>query len=368
MLNANNPVGVGIVGLSAKGGWAATAHVPALRAMPERFSILGLAASTHESAVAAAKAHGVPFATEDPAALANRPEVGLLVVTVKVPHHRELVAHALDAGKAVYCEWPLGQDLQEAQGMAAAADARGVPAFAGLQGRSAPAVRYLRDLINDGFVGGVLSTSVIGSGGFPWGGTATTRTAYVLDGTTGATMLTIPFGHMIDAFTWTLGGFDRLKATLATRHRTVHLLDADRAVTATAPDQVVVSGVLASGAVASLQYRGGDSPATNFLWEINGTEGTLLAEANSGHLQYGHIRLSGCRGNQPLALLSPPARYRQATTDPSGYADAVAHAYHGVHDELTTGSSSVPTFSDAVETHRLLDRIEGAADWFQERK
>lgn len=367
MQNGRRPLGIGIIGLSAEGGWAALAHVPALRAMPDLFAITGLCASTAPRGEAAARAHGVPFSTDDPGALARRPDVDLLAVTVKVPHHRELVAEALAAGKSVYCEWPLGKDREEAGAMAAAASDAGASAFVGLQARSAPALRYLRDLIGQGQIGEVLSTSVVGAGGFPWGGVATTGTAYALDQTTGATMLSIPFGHMIDSFTQTLGGFERLNATLATRYRRVRLLDAEEGALASGPDQIAVSGMLENGAVASLHYRGGDSPAGGFRWEITGTEGTLLLEGATGHLQYCHVRLRGCRGEAPLEELSVPADYHRVSIDPTGYAHAVAHAYRAVHDDLTTGTSSAPTFADAVETHCLLDRIERAAEWNRER-
>lgn len=363
MVNTTKPIGVGIIGLSAKGGWAATAHVEALRAMPDRFAIKALSASTPDSAKAAGGAYGIDFTTDDSASLVAHPEVDLVIVTVKVPHHRELVAHAIEGGKPVYCEWPLGCDLEESSAIAAIAEARGVRSFVGLQGRSAPAVRYLRDLIAQGYVGDVISSTVIGSGGFPWGGVAMANMAYVLDDTTGATMLSIPFGHMLDAFTWALGGFSRLHASLATRHVSVGLIDSEDVVSATAPDQIVVGGILEGGGVVSFHYRGGDAPEQNFRWEICGTKGMLIVEGDSGHLQYGHVRLRGRQGADPLASLPVPAEYRRMPTDPSGYADAVAHAYRAVHDDLTTGLSTVPSFTDAVETHRLLDRIERAADW-----
>lgn len=357
------PLGVGIIGLSAKGGWAATAHLEALRAMPDRFLIKGLSASTPESAKAAGEAYGIDFATAEPAELVARADVELLVVTVKVPQHEELVAHALGRGKAVYCEWPLGKGVEQADAMAAGAHSRGVSAFAGLQGRSAPALRYLRDLTGQGYVGEVVSSNVLGSGGFPWGGASMTNMAYVLDDTTGATMLSIPFGHMIDLFTWVLGDFSRLHASLATGYRSVDLIDGDGVVEATAPDQVVVGGTLDSGAVVALQYRGGDAPVRGFRWEINGREGDLIVEGDTGHLQYGHVRIQGRRGGEPLGPLPVPAAYRLVGTDPSSYSDAVAHAYRAVHEDLATGSSTAPTFADAVQTHRLLDRIECAADW-----
>ena len=53
--------------------------------------------------------------------LAHRDEVDLVVVTVKVPHHRELVTTALQAGRMVLCEWPLGNELAEAEELAALA-------------------------------------------------------------------------------------------------------------------------------------------------------------------------------------------------------------------------------------------------------
>ncbi|WP_394439031.1 Gfo/Idh/MocA family protein [Sphingobium naphthae] len=359
----STPLGVGIVGLSAKGGWAAISHLAALRAMPDRFVIKGLSASTADSAKAAGEAYGIGFASADPAELVARPDVDLMVVTVKVPHHAELVAHALGRGKAVYCEWPLGKDLEQAGAMAAGAQTRGVPAFAGLQGRSAPALRYLRDLIGQGYVGEVISSNVIGSGGFPWGGASMANMAYVLDDTTGATMLSIPFGHMIDLFTWVLGDFSRLHASLATGYRSVDLIDGEGAVEATAPDQVVVGGTLDGGAVVALQYRGGDAPAGAFRWEINGRKGDLIVEGDTGHLQYGHVRIQGRRGGEALGPLSVPTAYRLVGTDPTGYSDAVAHAYRAVHEDLVAGFSTAPTFADAFQTHRLLDRIERAADW-----
>jgi Oxidoreductase family, NAD-binding Rossmann fold len=58
--------------------------------------------------------------------LVIQPDIDVVAVTVKVPHHRELVTAALAAGKAVYCEWPLGRHLDEARAMAALAAEKGV--------------------------------------------------------------------------------------------------------------------------------------------------------------------------------------------------------------------------------------------------
>lgn len=360
------PVRVGIIGLSANGGWAATAHIPALRALPDRFILAGLAASTSKSAAAAANAYGIAFATDDPAELVSRPDVDLIVIAVKVPLHKYQVDMAVASGKAVYCEWPLGRSNAEVKEMSALASKAGVPAFVGLQARSVPVFRYLRDLIAQGFIGEVCSSSIIGAGGAPWGGFASSGMAYATDETTGATMLSIPVGHAIDAVTWTLGEIEQLTAVLATRHRRVKLVDSDHEFLATGPDQVALCGALPNGALASLHYHGGDSAAAGFIWHIQGTNGELILEGESGHLQFGQVTLRGRQGSAAIQCLDVPANYRFVNSDPRHVSDGIAHAYHAIFEDIRLGTHLAPTFADALKNHERLRMIEQAAGWERE--
>src|SRR6267142_5363809 len=161
---------VGIIGANPDRGWAAQAHIPALKSMPDDFEITALSTTRRASADAAGKLFGVPAAFDNHQELVNSAAVDVVAVTVKVPYHLELATAALEAGKAVYCEWPLGKDLKEAETLAALAKKKGVLAVAGLQARSAPSVAYVHDLIQQGYVGDVLSTTLIGSG-MVWGPT-----------------------------------------------------------------------------------------------------------------------------------------------------------------------------------------------------
>src|SRR5690606_1007325 len=142
---------IGIIGLQAGRSWASAAHIPALRALADDFEIVGVANSSHESATKAAKDNGLPRAFASVEELVNSPDVVVVAVTVKVPHHFALVTAALEAGKHVYCEWPLGNGLEEARALAEMARAKGVLAVVGTQARLAPEILYLRDLVAEGY-------------------------------------------------------------------------------------------------------------------------------------------------------------------------------------------------------------------------
>src|SRR2546429_6300677 len=197
-------LGVGIIGVSPARGWAATAHIPALRALPN-YEIRALGARSAESARAAGEAFGVSAAFSDHEQLVTQPDIDVVAVTVKVPHHRELVCAALAAGKAVYCEWPLGRDLDEARAMAALGAEQGVRTIVGLQARQAPAIEFVRELLRDGYVGEVLSTTMIGVS-IP-GDVVIQPNVYMLDRNNGAYLLTVAVGHSLDTLNHVLGEF-----------------------------------------------------------------------------------------------------------------------------------------------------------------
>jgi predicted dehydrogenase len=359
-LPSSRPLGVGVVGLTPGRSWAARAHVPALEALPG-FSLVGVASSTAESAAAAAEALGIPCSYASARELTHDPDIDLVVVTVKVPHHRELVDTALAAGKAVYCEWPLGNGLADAEVMAESARSLGIRTAVGLQARSSPAIRYVRDLVRDGYVGEVLSSTLVGSAG-SMGESDPQHLVYLNDRANGANVLTIPFGHAIDAVCWVLGEFREVSATLATRRSTYVVTESGETRTRDIADQVLVTGTLVDGVVVAAHYRGGSSRATNFRWEINGTEGDLVLTAPSGHAQVAALTVRGARGESgELVVLPVPDEYRTVPADLPERAVNVAEAYARFLLG-PSGPDPVPDFDVAVRRHRLLDAIERAAE------
>lgn len=354
---AADDIGLGFVGLSGAGSWAGRAHVPALKLVPG-YEIRALATSRAESAAEAAQAYGVPLFFHDPAPLMKRPEVDLVVVAVRVPYHLELVKAALDAGKMVYCEWPLGNGREEAEQMAALAEDKAVSAFVGLQGHASPAIRHIRDLVASGRVGDVISTTFTASAG-AWGATVEPRLVYGLDRRNGVSMLTVQFGHAIDGFCWCLGEFRELSATLATRYPVVKRTDTGEEVAKTIDDQIALTGTLQNGAVAAVHYRSGTSQAANFFWEINGSKGDLVITADSGRLQYGDLRIRGSAGAGGLEDLPIPESYRLVSgCSPSDMFYTLAHAYALMRSDIKLGTDHVPSFADALVRHRMIEAIE----------
>src|SRR6266851_5371873 len=286
-------LGVGIIGVSPVRGWAATAHVPALRVLPN-YEIRALTAHSAESARAAGEVFGVSAVFSDHEQLVTQPDIDVVVVTVKVPHHRALVTAALAAGKAVYCEWPLGRDLDDARAMAGLAAGQGVRTAVGLQARQAPAVEFVRQLLSEAYVGEVLSTTMVGLS-VP-GDVVGQPNAYMLDKASGANLLTIAVGHSVDLLSCVLGEFADLSAVSDLRRPLITVEETGEQIVKTAADQIAVIGTLASGATASIHVREAVAGGTGFLWEINGTDGTLRITADAAYPEIFPLTVAGAHG------------------------------------------------------------------------
>jgi predicted dehydrogenase len=354
-------ISVGIIGANPDRGWAALAHIPALRSIPD-FELTALSTSRAQTAAQAAQTFGVRHAFDNHHELVNCPDVDLVVVAVKVPHHFELVSAALEAGKAVYCEWPLGNGLAETGALAEMARKKGLHAVVGLQARSAPAVNYVRDLIQQGYIGEVLSTTLIGSG-MNWGPVMEQANAYTGDIRNGATMLTIPLGHTVDALCYALGEVSEVTATATVRNKHFTVAETGEILPMTSHDQLCVTGLLSNGAALSVHYRGGVSRGTNLLWEINGSEGDLQIVSLGGHAQMFELSVLGARADEAsLRPMPVPGQYRWAPPQPApGFAFNVAQAYVRLAQDLRDGTRLCPTFDDAVVRHKLLHAIETSA-------
>jgi len=355
-------LGVGIIGVSAVRGWAAVAHIPALRALPN-YEIRALSTHSEGSARAAREVFEVSEVFSDHEQLVAESDIDVVTVTVRVPHHRELVLAALAAGKAVYCEWPLGRDLADARAMAALAAEQGVRTVVGLQARQAPAIEFVQALLGEGYVGELLSTTMVGLSVL--GDILVQPNAYMLDNKNGANVLTIAVGHSVDILNYVLGEFADLSALSDLRRPLITIEETGEQVVKSAPDQIAVIGTLTSGATASIHIREAVAGGTGFLWEINGTDGTLRITADAAQPQIFPLTVWGGRGgNEPAELAVPSAmtlRWPSLGSLEGTPAYNVGRAYAAFAADIGNGTHTVPDFADAVTRHEVIAAIERSA-------
>ncbi len=348
------PIRVGIIGVHPDRGWASTAHVPALRELPQ-YRLSTLSHSRIETARASAEKFGFDHAVSSTEELVHHPDVDLVVVTVRVPEHLQLVTAALEAGKSMFSEWPLGINLRDAQTMNALAGQKGISAMIGLQTRANPTLRHMRKLIKQGFLGEVLSASVIGSG-ITWGEEMEEAFRYTLDWSKGASMLHVPFAHTIDALLFALDeDFLSVSGTLVSRRPTIRMIESKEVVPLDVADQIAFTGKLTSGGVVTSHFRGGLSRATNFHVEINGSRGDLLLTSPVGYVGLGGFKLMGAQADETLHPIFVPDDFRPEDNVLTGN---VRRLYELFASDMTSGTRHGPTFQDAVKLHRLIDAIE----------
>lgn len=362
---ANTKVRVGIVGANVRYGWGGSAHLPALKALPE-FAITAVCTSRRETADETAKHFGIPLAFADPAEMVNHRDVDLVSICVRVPFHHQIGMAALHAGKHLFCEWPLAATTEQAAQMHQLATRNGLHHMVGLQARGAPAINRARDLIAAGYLGRVLSATMIAPTPY-WGTEFTRSNAYLADRTTGATLMTIPGGHSIDALCFCLGEFKEVASVVATRRTQIKIVETGEMIPMTSPDQVLVSGVLESGAVAAVHVKGGVTNGSGFLFEIHGSAGDLVVaprEPRAGtSVQISELILRGSQGGKPLTDLQIPDSYRWVPPAvPAGPAFNMAQLFKRMADGINDGNPAAPGFDRAITLHRLLDTIQRASD------
>ena len=130
---------------------------------------------------------------------------------------------------------------------------------------------------------------------------------------------------------------------------------------------MLVSGILQSGAVASVHLKGGTANGTGFLFEIHGTEGVLAIvpadPSQATYIQVSEFTVRGAQAGKPLADLSIPERYRWIPPAvPAGLPFNVAQLYRRMAEGIREGKSVSPDFDVAVNRHQLLDAIQKASD------
>jgi len=123
------------------------------------------------------------------------------------------------------------------------------------------------------------------------------------------------------------------------------------------PDNVMVHGVVAGGAVVSAHIATVPTATPGFRMEIYGSDGALHV-FTPGAVQRDANRLLGSKGRAPLAPMEVPASYVEAPADtPAGPPHNVAALYRRLGQAVRNGSAVEPDFELATKRHRLMDAV-----------
>lgn len=297
------PIRLALIGLSssAKTAWASTAHLPYLLSPRglAKYQIIALLNSSIEAAESAIKFYDLPPTTRaygNPSDLAADPDVDLVVCNTRVDVHEEAIAASVEAGKAVYCEWPLASNSEAAQRLVDSAKKQGTlnKTVIGLQGRVFPLVKKLEELIESGRIGKVLSSEVGVFGGLNDRVVQPKGLEYFATRKVGGNVYTIGFTHGFDTIQSVLGELQNgAFGHFQLQHPLVKLRDADGNIIGTVksdvPDLVLVAGTLPGSATvqkgATLHHRfrrGQAFPGEPALsWSINGEKGEIRVVSQS---------------------------------------------------------------------------------------
>jgi predicted dehydrogenase len=305
--------------------------------------------SRAESAAAASDLYGVP-GFHDVTELASQDDIDLISVVVRVPRHRDLVMAALDGGKHVFSEWPLGANLYEARELAVRAKEVGVVTAVGLQGRHDPHLSLIRELHASGRFGRVVAVSVTMFGGGVLDHSS--QDAWMGDKANGANFLTIVGGHVVDTIGYCVAPFARMSARVATQFPEWRLSDTGQTISVDAPDSVALEGELEDGATVSLLAANVPHNASGWRMQIYGAEGTIIA-STPGLPQITPIELVGARGSDPLEELSLPAELTDEM--PPAPPGNIGRAYQDLATPISQERAFTPDFAHAESLHRLLE-------------
>ncbi|KAM0344149.1 hypothetical protein ACHAPU_007871 [Fusarium lateritium] len=372
------PIRTAIVGLSssAKTSWASNAHLPYLLSPRGRskYQIVALQNSSVEAAQKAIAHYDLPAETKaygSPDDLAKDTEVELVVVATRVDVHHSSALPSVKAGKTVYSEWPLAQDAQHARELATAAKEDGAKTLVGLQGRFAPPIVKIRDLVREGRIGKVLSSELHAAGGTNDRDILPSSLQYFTERAIGGNIFTIGLGHIFDQFQYILGDITNFKGRLHNQRPNVRVRDSSTneitsTTTSNVPDIIFATGTLKESQTAKkdasvlIRFRRGQPfPGDPHLTiTINGEKGEIRLRVLGG------TALHATSYSKPVVIevhdfeTDAVEEVEWKWQDWQEELPIVARSVAKVYDSLADGAEEgLVSFDDALIRHEQLEGL-----------
>lgn len=356
-----NHIRVAIIGM---GTWGARAHLPAFAARAD-VEVVAIVDARAEALPAVAEHYGIPHTFSEAESLFRRVN-GLDAVVLATPTdtHHDLVLQALAAGMHVLCEKPLAYDVPQAEAVMAAMRARGRIGKVGFLFRFSPVVERMKQLIDEGYIGGVqlfegvtLNAQFIDS---------TRPLHWKMQRTHANGGVSVEYGsHTIDLALWLGGPIDRIVGHGAT-------LIAERPTEGGAPGTVDVDD--ASSWIAT--YRSGGEALFRTGWaslpiggggvRVYGSRGSLAWQLDPTTRRSEQLIAATIDDPEPRALLDFTPPYDPAI-DAGSFPLGLLARYNARLVErfvadIRTNSNTGPSFADGLAAQRVLAALRTSLD------
>jgi predicted dehydrogenase len=353
-MSNQKPIRVGLVGV---GNWATYGHIPALQLLPA-YEIAAVCSRSIDKATETATRFGIEHAFSRVEDLVALPDVDLIVVLPPTPQHVSIVKAAIDAGKDVYCEWPLTTSTADSEELLRLAEAAGVRHCVGLQRTLGVSSQQLSELIEQRYIGDVRSVRMhVSMASF--GPTRSASLDWTIPAENFSHVLSIYGGHFMDMLFHSFGMPETLSAVVESQFPALTLASTGQQYPNETPDQVMIMGRLTGGALFQIHIEGGKQNVAGLHIEVAGTEGDLKVLNEKAFVTKHHDVIEVAVGDKGAwTCLLPPA---SALPMPCSGLDVsvqdLAQLYAAFASDRTTGTTTVRTFADAVRLHRLIDAI-----------
>jgi predicted dehydrogenase len=140
------------IGVAGTSWWADSMYLPALADHPLA-DVRAVAGTRSEHTREFAETWGIPTAYDTAEAMIDAEPLDAVIVATPNRFHYPIAHAALERGLHVLCEKPVGMNAAEARRLADLAAARGVTTMVPFTYRHMPGMRYLKELVDEGFIG-----------------------------------------------------------------------------------------------------------------------------------------------------------------------------------------------------------------------
>jgi predicted dehydrogenase len=360
---------VGVVG----GGSIAKAHVIAVRSLRSYFGaderdpeVVAIADVVPEAAEQAARAYGVDRWTSDWMSLVEDDGIDLITIAVPNDQHETVAVAAAKAGKHVMSEKPLANTVEAGRRMLRAVEEAGVVHSVNLNYRSIPAIRYARELIEQGAIGEIIG--VRGTFLQDWGLDPSIPRSWKFEKARsgGGPMLSLGC-HLVDLAHYLVGNIAEVVATTSTLIEERPLptgrdtYAAQMGPLEMAPVDIDDSGAFllrtASGVTGVLELSRIHSGRQNFCTiEVSGTEGAIAFD----YERLNELQLSsrhGPGGGFTRIIVGPAQDGGLVWTLGGlgvGFAETIIVHFRELMEAVYNGTAASPSFADGLRAQEVI--------------